>query len=126
MAYEPVVTDSGSRSGGVKQAVWSNLPNGAAGDWLDWADFSGRTFQVYGTFGVGGSITMQGSNDLNNPTNVATLTNWQGTPLTTTSPSFMTARDMPLWVRPIVTAGDGTTSLSVALAMHRQDMSTVG
>lgn len=119
----PVVNNDVSPGGAVKQILWTGLLNGDTGDWVRFAQFSGKTFQVYGAFGVGGSVTLQGSNDATAPVNAATLSSWQATALTLTAGGFATARDMPMWVRPIVTAGDGTTSVSVALAAHRQDMS---
>ena len=105
------------------QASWANMANGDVGAWVSFADFSSKTFQVNGTFGAGGTVVIEGSNDATNPTNVNTLTNWQATALTTTVAAFLTARDMPIWVRPHVTAGDGTTAITVTCAMHRADIS---
>lgn len=122
----PIVNNDVSPAGAVKLILWTGLLNGDTGDWVRFAQFSGKTFQVFGTFGTGGSVTLQGSNDGSTPVNVSTLSSWQATPLTLTATGFATSRDMPIWVRPIVTAGDGTTNVSVSLAAHRQDMSNGG
>ena len=114
-----------TKDGACIQYQWALLANGDTGDWVSAAEWSGKTFQVSGTFGAGGSVSIQGSNDLN-PTNAAILSNWQGTALTATAAGFLTARDMPIWVRPIVTAGDGTTSILVTLAAHRADIAEIG
>lgn len=80
-----------------------NQGNGYAGDWLS------AYFQLSGTFGVGGSCQMEGSND---------GVNWvilPGTAALTAAGVFapMTVNVRPKFIRPNVTAGDGTTSLTV-------------
>ena len=122
----PVSFNGISASGAIKHATWTGLQNGDSGDWVSWAEFSAKSFQVYGTFGAGGTLVIEGSNDPTAPANAAEISSWQGTPLSTTSAGFLTARDMPIWVRPRVTGGDGTTSLTCVLAAHRADMSVVG
>ena len=127
----PTVTDSVSRSGAVKQAIWGPITQAnAVGDWVSWPEFCGKTFHVYGTFGAGATLSIQGSNETV-PTNgnAVVISNWQGTALQATTAggnTALTARDMPLWVRPSLAGGDGTTTLTVALAAHRQDMATMG
>lgn len=76
----------------------------------------GVTFQVTGTWGVGGALVIEGSNDgvayftLNDQANVA---------LTLSANALKTVRDQPLYIRPRVTAGDGTTSLTVVAALQK-------
>lgn len=96
--------------------TWTAIPNttqgdGVAGDWLT------ASFQVGGTFGAAGSVQMEGSND-----NV----NWvilAGTAALTAAGFFapMTVNVRPKYIRPNVTAGDGTTALTVIgfLKKHR-------
>ena len=122
----PAVNNDVSKDMAVRAVTWTGLLNGDTGDWISLAEWSGKSFQISGTFGVGGSISIQGSNDPTAPTNAATLSNWQGTALTATTASFLTARDMPLWVRPNVTAGDGSTNLTCVLAAHRADIAVAG
>lgn len=122
----PTISSDVSPGNAVRAVTWVGLANGDTGDWVRLAEWSGKTFQVYGVLGASGSVSIEGSNDISSPTNSAVLSNWQGTALTATALGFLTARDMPIWVRPHVTAGDGTTLLTVALAAHRQDISQPG
>jgi hypothetical protein len=81
-------------------------------------DFIERCVTVHGTFGAGGSITIQGSND---GTNWFALTDPQGNALTKTAAAIEQVLESPLYIRPLVTAGDGTTSLTVILLCRRSD-----
>lgn len=97
-------------------AVWSGLLNGDDGSPFvvpDWAD---RTVQFDGTFGVGGTIKLQGSND-----NVTyfDLTDPQGNAISKTAAGLEVAEEAPLYIKPIVTAGDGTTSLRCLIFARR-------
>jgi hypothetical protein len=107
------VTDI-SPTGKSKLVTWTGLLNTDDGAPADWVDYSDRCFQVTGTFGAGGSVTIQGSND---GTNWAALADPQGNALTFTSQRIEQALELPRFVRPLVTAGDGTTSLTVTLCM---------
>lgn len=100
----------------VKLMTWSGLLNGDTGSAAQWVDFSDRCIQVAGTFGTGGSVTIQGSND---GTNWAPLSDPQGNALTFTSSKIEQALELPRYVRPIVTAGDGTTNLAVTICMRK-------
>lgn len=83
------------------------------------ADFQDRTVQITGTFGTGGSVTMQGSND--DGVTWATLTDPLGNNLTFTAAGMKQITELPQYIRPLVTAGDGTTSLNVYLHMRGRD-----
>lgn len=126
MATQAATFSDVVRHQGAKQVAWSTLANGDSGAWVSFPDFSGKTFQVYGTFGAAGNVILEGTNDLV-PTTAAPLSDWQGNNLSTiTAARLATSRDMPLWVRPRVSAGDGTTALTVQLVMHRQDIAMAG
>lgn len=71
-----------------------------------------RSVQVSGTFGTGGTLVIQGSND---GANWYTLNDLQGTALSFASARLEGISEMPLYVRPFVSAGDGTTDLDVYL-----------
>ena len=107
------VTDI-SPTGKSKLVTWTGLLNTDDGAPADWVDSSDRCLQVTGTFGAGGSVTIQGSND---GTNWAPLADPQGNALVFTSQRIEQALELPRYVRPLVTAGDGTTSLTVTLCM---------
>jgi hypothetical protein len=87
--------------------VWAAVPNGNQGDAVaeDWVT---AFFQVTGTIGAAGSIQMEGSND-----NV----NWvKLSPAALTAVGLFAAlgtNEHPKYIRPNVTAGDGTTALTV-------------
>jgi len=112
---QPSMTDV-TPSGRTRLATWTGLLNGDDGGYVDWVDFADRCFQVTGTFGTGGSVTMQGSND---GTNWSSLSDPQGNVLTFTSSRLEQALELPRYVRPNVTAGDGTTNLVVTLCMRK-------
>lgn len=73
----------------------------------------GLTAQLSGTLGTGGAITMQGSND---GTNWGTLVTADNTAVVLDAIGEMfTIASRPLQVRPNVTAGDGSTDLTLIL-----------
>lgn len=81
------------------------------------ADFADRCVQFDGTIGTGGSITLQGSND---GTNWSALTDPQGNAITKTSlPAIEAITENTRYIRPAVTAGDGTTSINCRLWARR-------
>ena len=43
--------------------TWANLTNGDVGGELQFAGHADKTMQVFGTFGAGGELTFEGSND---------------------------------------------------------------
>ena len=97
--------------------TWAPLTTtNADGDPVAFQGSGDRTVQVQGTFGSGGSVTLQGSND---GTNWRTLVDPQGSAITATSAILSAIEQCPVFVRPFVTAGDGTTSLTVTLAVRR-------
>lgn len=94
--------------------IWAAVPNGNQGDAVA-EDWSEAFFQVTGTFGAAGSVQIEGSND-----NV----NW-----VKLSPAALTAAGLfaglgvterPKYLRPNVTAGDGTTALTITGFLKKQ------
>ena len=76
----------------------------------------GVTFQITGTFGVGGTCVIEGSND---GVTYFTLNDQANAALSITTAALKTVRDTPFWIRPRVTAGDGTTSLTVVASFQK-------
>jgi hypothetical protein len=70
-----------------------------------------------GTFGTGGSISLKGSND---GTNYFVLTDQGATAITKTAAGISAVAEKPLFVRPEVTAGDGTTALACRVVMRKR------
>lgn len=93
--------------------TFTTLDTGAPVQWVDFAD---RCVQVIGTFGVGGSVTLEGSNTTSN---FLPLSDPQGNALTLTAARIEQVLELPRYVRPRVTAGDGTTNLEVTICMRK-------
>lgn len=96
----------------VRIGTWTGLTQTTSddGEPMELPGWPDRSVQVFGTFGTGGSVRIQGSND---GTNWAVLTDPQGNDLNITAAKIEAITELTRYVRPLVTAGDGTTSLSV-------------
>jgi len=101
--------------------TWTPLTTtNADGSIMSYTGAADRTVQVQGTFGVGGSISLQGSLD---GANWTILRDPQGTVLTFTAAGLKAVLEGCPFVRPLVTAGDGSTSLTVLVsAVRRQNV----
>ena len=96
---------------------WSPLTQTGTDDGAPYSafPFADRSIQVIGTFGTGGTLVMEGSN-VPEPTLAAhwvTLTDPQGNALTFTTGRLEQVSEYTRWIRPRITGGDGTTSLTV-------------
>lgn len=112
--FTPTYGPNGQRNGAVFQ--WTGLLNGDSGNPLEHADFGDRCVQITGTFGAGGTIVIEGSND---GTNYVTLTDPQGNAISKTAAAIEAISENTRYVRPRVTAGDGSTDLAVTLFARR-------
>lgn len=101
----------------IRRVSWPNLANGDAGDAIgaDTALWSDRSIQIEGTFGSTGSVQWEGSND---GVNWEILNAPQGTALIFTAKAMRQVLEGALYMRPHVTAGDGTTALAVTLMLR--------
>lgn len=95
---------------------WLLLANGDDGQPYEGADWADRTVQIDGTFGAAGSVTLLGSVD---GANYFALTDPQGNAITKTAAGLEVIEEAPRFMKPSVTAGDGTTSLNVRLWIRR-------
>ena len=93
---------------------WSGLALGDDGAASLIPAIGDRTVQVSGTFGVGGSVRILGSLD---GLTYAPLTDPQGNPLDIVQGKLETIMELVPYIRPQVTAGDGTTNLKVTLCV---------
>lgn len=102
--------------------TWT-LANGDVGDVSKLGEYPDRTFQVDGTFGAGGSVTLRGSlvpnADPNNPAHWFNLHDFQGNELTFTAAGGGLIGENTLYVSPNCTAGDGTTAINVRILGKR-------
>src|SRR5712692_3764843 len=104
---------------------WSPMVVGDTGDWLVIAGKNDKSVHVYpasgGAWGVGGNVRMDGTLETESPQNPATLHDNTVTPLNLTSTLTTNVILEHLFqVRPNVTAGDGTTKLTVRVAVYKR------
>lgn len=104
---------AGDRS--VVRITWPALANGDVGAPVTLPNWADRTVQVAGTFGAGGSVSVRGSND---GTNFVALSDPQGNALTFSSGAIKLCTEVPWMMRPQVTAGDGTTAITVTAVVR--------
>lgn len=98
---------------GVYKTTWEALANGDDGGWLDAPHLTDKSVQVLGTFGVNGSVDIEGSND--GGTTQFKLTNPSDTDLTFTATGGEAILQNVQLIRPKVTNGDGTTAIDVVI-----------
>lgn len=97
-------------------AQWTGLLNTDDGVPLEQPSSNDRSVQVTGTFGSGGTVVIEGSND---GTNYQTLTDPQGNALSVTAARLKQISELTRFIRPRVTGGDGTTNLTVTMLIRR-------
>jgi hypothetical protein len=95
---------------------WTPMLNGDTGQPASISQYSDRTVHVTGTFSVGGTAVLEGSND---GTNWSTLTDLTGTAISKTAAGVSIVAENPRFIRAHVTAGDGSTSLTVTVLGRR-------
>lgn len=102
---------------GNEKASWTGLLN--ADDGSPWVPgvYGDMTIQVLGTFGVGGTLIVEGSND--GGTTYAPLTDPQGVAISFTLAGVEAILHYMERVRPRVTGGDGTTNLTAVIVARK-------
>jgi hypothetical protein len=115
----PTITHVPTVKGFTHIVVWTPLANGDTGLPYQGPGQPDRSVQVKGTFGAGGSVSIQGSNDVTAPaagsSDWAALSDAQGVAIAVTAAKVETVAEFTNYVRPAVTAGDGTTALTVSM-----------
>ncbi|MCC7122274.1 MAG: hypothetical protein IT493_12020 [Gammaproteobacteria bacterium] len=96
--------------------AWMGLLNGDDGRPISLGDFADFCIQFAGTFGAGGTIVFEGSND---GVSYFTLNDAQAAAISKTAAALEQVVEFPRYVRPRVTAGDGTTNLACHLYTRR-------
>lgn len=105
----PTIEQIGERT---MRCTWANMALGDTGKPLDWPAFMDRSVQVKGTFGASGAVTIEGSND---GTTFVALSDPRGNNLAISTARIEQVEDCAYQMRPNITAGDGTTSLTIVL-----------
>jgi hypothetical protein len=106
---------------------WSGLVTGSndVGEKFECPGAADRSVQLTGTLGTGGVVTLYGSNldapsDTFNSTDWGALTDLDGNTLTLDAiGQIKQVREICRWIRPRITAGDGSSSLGVAMVARR-------
>ena len=114
MATIPLKTTDASEFKTAKGVVveWPNLGNGDSGEVFLGMDLADKTVQVKGTFGTGGTVVIEDDQDI-------VLTDPQDNALSFTSKGTKVIMENPVKLNPRVTAGDGTTSITVIISATR-------
>jgi hypothetical protein len=99
----------------VAVTTWAGLLADDDGAPVRLAVYSDRSVQITGDFG-GASVTIGGSND---DVTYHALTATDGSPLTLTAGALKQVVELPVYIKPRVFGGDGTTALKVILAGRR-------
>lgn len=105
-------------SKGIHKTTWANLSNGDDGSPQDAAGLSDRSIQVKGTFGSGGQVDIEGSNDGGTTWHI--LNDPQGNALSITAAKVEAVLEYVDQIRPNVSAGDTNTDLTVVLVGRGQ------
>lgn len=108
----PTVINAVHGNKSVRKATWAAMALNDVGAPFPYIDFCDRSVQVFGTWGTGGNLQWQGSND--GGVNWAVIVDPQGN-FDIISNRVVAAEMVCELVRPKVTAGDGTTSVTVVL-----------
>jgi len=92
--------------------TWTGLASSSSGDKIQGPGWTDRSIQFTGIFGAAGTAVLQGSND---GITWFTLHDAFGNALSFTSNGFAEVTEIALYMRPTITGGDGTTSISAIL-----------
>lgn len=103
---------------GAHVIVWTGLTFATTDDGqpLQMPGSADRSIQVTGTFGASGNCRIEGSND---GTNYVALTDPQGNALNLTAAGIEAVQEITRFIRPRITAGDGTTNLTVTMLVRK-------
>lgn len=100
---------------GVQIIRWSGLRLGDEGEPFECPFWAGKTVQVYGTFGTGGTVVVEGTLDVGLTPVYAILTDPQGNAISKTAASIETVAENVYKIRPRITGGTASTDLTVVL-----------
>lgn len=122
MANVAPVTTSISTDNSVYSISWSPLTTtNTDGDPISAVEWADRSITFTGTFGVGGTVKLRGSNlaDKTDANGYFDLTDPQGNAISKTAGAIEAITEIVRWVKPVVTLGDGSTAITVTLIVRR-------
>ena len=108
----PVIIFSFETSRDVAVTTWDAMAADDDGEPVRLAVYSDRSIQVAGTFG-GASVTIGGSND---GETYHALHDTSGNVMTLTEGKLQQIVELPLYIKPRIFGGDGTTLLKVVMS----------
>lgn len=83
------------------------------------ANLPDKTVTVTGTFGTGGTVTILGSNDDTSTGTFIGLTDPQGNTISFTADGVETIMENTRWIKPQITSGTSSTSVTVKIVERR-------
>ncbi len=102
-------------SGRVHRFTWTGLLNGDDGDLKSIPGAADMTVQVFGTFGAGGTIILEGSCEEDPASNFFQMRDQGDNVISFEVADGESVGPIAAFIRPRVTAGDGTTDLTMIL-----------
>lgn len=113
----PTVTDVSEKGdSSALKIVWTPMANGDVGREVHYPKHNDKSVHVSGTFGTGGSVAVEGSN--NGAVSFAALRSPDSNTIAITAEAIKAVLENTDFTRPHVTAGDGTTALTVSMLFH--------
>ena len=104
------------------RVTWPLMANGDEGQVWEQSCAADRSVQVKGTFGAGGNCKIEGTNEAcHEPTatpTYAVLHDPQGNALDQSAASIEAVTEATAGIRPRISAGDATTSLTVTMLVR--------
>lgn len=101
---------------GVRVRTWSNMTTGDVGEPIILTKFNDRTIHATGTFG-GATVTLEGSND---GVEFLPMRDVFNAVVSASSAKLITLTEVPLYVRPAITGGVGTSINLIVCAVGRE------
>lgn len=104
------------------KVTWETLTNTnyAGSPLIGLTDYTVRSIQVIGTFGTGGSVSIQGSNDSGATFATLTTDNSGAIAATFTAAGIKRLSEITQQIKPVVTVSDGTTDLDVIMILVKR------
>ena len=114
--------DRNQEQGNTYRVVWDNLKNGDTGQPVSFPGAADYTIQVFGAFGTGGTVVMEGTCEkVAAGATFFALKDPQGNAMTYTTADGEMVSQVVMHLRPRISAGDGSTDLTV-IAFFRSTM----
>lgn len=120
----PTITRVESFKDDCHVITWSSMAVNDHGEAIKMPGSSDKSVQILGTLSVGGTAQIQGSNVVSPSetfasTDFVVLTDPQGNDLNINSLKVEMVTENTLFIRPKITGGDGSTSITVSLLVRR-------